>query len=63
MIEMLRFKGSTGRIEYVKLDHTMKQFTTNYYRHHNIWQQCTEVRRKDVRAAIEKAREMGYTEY
>lgn len=62
-MERLKFKSSTtAAITYVEIDHENKTFCRDYYRVNGGWHTSRYVRLKDVKAAVERCKEMGYTE-
>ena len=62
-MERLKFKSKvTARIVYVEIDHEAKTYGTDYYRLNGGWHPSQNVRLKDVRAAVERCKAMGYTQ-
>lgn len=62
-MERLKFKSkTTAGITYVEINHDARTYCRDYYRVNGGWHTSKNVRLKDVKAAVERCRAMGYTE-
>ena len=63
MIEELMFKSSTtGRFQWVMIDHEQKVYSTAYYLNHSMSIKPTRVSKKQLKETIERIEKAGYTE-
>lgn len=61
MVKRLKFKSqTTGGVRYVEFNDQNKTYSTDYYFANGGWYTSQNVRLKDVRAAIERCKDMGY---
>ena len=59
-IDRYKFVKANGGISYVGINHTDKEYTTNYWVDNGGWETSHMVRLKDIREMEQKAIDLGY---